>query len=93
MHGFCESFYSKSNSILYTSHPNIHQFLNILNQCQTDTHIKITSSHKCISVKRRAKYTKIQEFVDEQINNLKNKIISPLQYLKTILLKNPFFFK
>jgi len=56
----CENFHSKFNSFFYTSHPNIHQFLNVLKQCQTDTYIKMTSSHNLIPVKRRAKHLKKQ---------------------------------
>ena len=74
----CESFHSKFNFFFYTSHSNIHQFLNILKQCQTDTYIKITSNYNLISVKRRAKYLKKQKFIDKQINNLNNIIITPL---------------
>ncbi|KAE9524358.1 hypothetical protein AGLY_015397 [Aphis glycines] len=41
----CESFHSKINAMLYSAHPNIYQFINILLNIQCETYIKIRSIH------------------------------------------------
>ena len=41
----CEPFHSRFNSSFYHHHPNLHLFVNILKDVQTETYIKIRSSH------------------------------------------------
>ncbi|XP_060857637.1 uncharacterized protein LOC132935179 [Metopolophium dirhodum] len=41
----CESFHSRFNSSFYHHHPNLHLFVKVLKDIQTETYIKIRSSH------------------------------------------------
>lgn len=39
----CESVHSKFISFLYSSYPNIYEFLSVLKQSQTDSYTKMTT--------------------------------------------------
>jgi len=82
----CESFYSKFNSLFYTSHQNIFQFLEILKQCQTDAKIKMQSI-VCTPRETTKKINK-KKFIQTQIIKLKNLEISYFDFVKIISFKN-----
>lgn len=82
----CESFHAKSNSLFYNSHPNIFQLLEILKQVQTDSKIKIQSLN--ITPKHKNKHINKKNFIQTQINKLKNKEITNFEFIKIICHKN-----
>lgn len=82
----CESFHSKFNSLFYTSHPSIFQFLEILKQCQTDAKIKMQSI--VCTPRETNKQINKKKFIQTQITKLKNKEISNFDFVKIMSFKN-----
>jgi hypothetical protein len=82
----CKSFHSKLNSLFYTSHQSIHQFLEILKQCQTNTKIK-TQSIVC-TLRETIKQINKKIFIQTQITKLKNLEISNFDFVKMMSFKN-----
>jgi hypothetical protein len=48
-----EAFHAKFNALLYTPHPDIFQFVDVLQRCEVDSSIKITASSKILTKQRR----------------------------------------
>lgn len=63
----CESFYGKINSLFYTLHLSLIQFLEILKQFQTKI-LKLKWSKRCVVLNK-----KLKKFIQIQIEVLKNK--------------------
>jgi len=82
----CESFHSKFNSLFYTSHPSIYQFLDILKQCQTDAKIKIQSI--VCAPRETTKQINKKKFIETQIKKLNNLEISNFDFVKIVSCKN-----
>jgi len=75
----CESFHSYFNSMFYTAHPNIYQFLEILKNVQIDTYIKMRSvevmkKRNCILLK--------EKFIADNMNKKCAGIINRFDFVK-----------
>jgi len=82
----CEAFHSKFNSSFYSSHPNIHQFINVLKSFQINTYVLMNSINTPKKDYRRKKYQKI-DYLNEEIKKFKQKTNSAFIYLKNVSLK------
>jgi len=80
----CESFHSHFNSMFYTAHPNIYQFLEILKNVQIDTYIKMRSvevmkKRNCILLK--------EKFIADNMNKKIAGIINRFDFVKLMSYK------
>jgi hypothetical protein len=82
----CESFHSKFNWLLYTSHPSIFQFLEILKQCQTDAKLKI--QFIICTPRETTKQINKKKIMQTQITKLRNFKISNFDFVKIMSFKN-----
>lgn len=78
----CEAFHSKFNSMFYSSHPNIFQFIEVIKNVQCDVYIKIRSTG-LLSKITRDKYL----FLSHKLNAYKNGQISRFEFIKTVSFK------
>lgn len=77
----CESFHSKFNSLFYSPHPNIYQFIEVLKNVQIDTYIKISS----ISIEKKVYRKKVvlnKHFIDSKIELLRQNLITNFEFVK-----------
>lgn len=83
----CESFHSKLKNYCSSPHPNLHVFLNLLNDMQKDTYIKLNSIR--INQKRniRQEVLQKQKFIQEKINQYNDGNISRKHFIQCVSYK------
>ena len=81
----CEAFHSKFNGMLYSAHPNIYKFIDVLKNVQKDTYIKIRSSGQIKKIRREI-YEK-REFLRKQMIKYDVNEITRFDYVKTVSFK------
>lgn len=82
----CESFHSRFNSSFYHHHPNIHLFVKVLKDIQTETYIKIRSSHT--TQRRQTKTISKYQFILNQKDKYIRGEISRLEFISKVCHKN-----
>lgn len=79
-----ESFHRHYNSQFYTSHPSIHEVINILLDIQSETYLKISSIKTNNKNKPRKEQIDKLAFITETWTKLEKNEISLLEYLKVM---------
>ena len=77
----CEAFHRKLNSLLFSKHPNLYVFVEILKNVQTDTYIIL----KSLGTRRKAtnpKHAKKIVCLNSVVQNYENGILKDLDYVK-----------
>jgi len=78
----CEAFHSKFNSMVYSSHPKIFQFIEVIKNLQCDVYIKIRSDGQ-LSKTTLEKHL----FLSQKLNAYNNGEISRFEFIKTVSFK------
>lgn len=79
----CESFHSKFNECFYKTYPSLFMFINVLNNFQTQTYVKLNSVHE--PVRHKDLKTKCRQvFLEEKIADYFVNKIDRLQFVKCL---------
>jgi hypothetical protein len=82
----CESFHLRFNSSFYHHHPNLHLFVKVLIDIQTETYIKIRSSHTI--QRRQTKTISKYQFIFNQKDKYIRREIWHLEFISKVCHKN-----
>lgn len=83
----CESFHSKFKTYCSVYHPNIHVFLKVLGEVQTDTYIRMNSVAKHEKFGMRIEQERTIKFMEQKIIDYKNNKIGRYDFLKCMSYK------
>lgn len=77
----CESFHSRFNSNFYSMHPSLYLFVNVLNDFQTDTYIRIQSIQEPVKINNKAVRRKL-DVLNSKMLDYSNALINRIDFVK-----------
>lgn len=77
----CESFHSRFNSNFYSMHPSLYLFVNVLNNFQTDTYIRINSLKESVKCNNKIVRRRLNMLTSKMLE-YKNGSIKRIDFVK-----------